>query len=456
MSGALQSLAQLTSSQIVNCFALGTAIAAVAGSASALAGRRSSGIRFAIWFAALVAIASLFVLPHSIVPSPTTVHVTAPEISLRPQWAVYIFAVWALIAFVGLGRVVRGLWRVRDLKQSCVPLEASLANSLQPALTQATRQFALCTSDRLRVPAALGFLRPIVVLPTWSVRELSHEELHTVVLHEAAHLQRWDDWTNLLQKIIRALLFFHPAVWWIDSRLSLEREMSCDDIVLARSRSARQYAACLVSLAEKTRAHRSLALVQAAVSQLRHTAVRLSRILDGRERTSTPLLRPALATAVTFGAVTFVAVQHTPQLVSFRNSTTSVQTASANKFDYVSNADALTATAVPASLHRTLPVPARGGAKSQPRKSARPQAQPSVPREIPPVEQAREQLPQRNPAVVNAAMSDATAPKFVYLVTQTEQYDDFGNVVVTTSVWRIRVVKPVPEQAQRTVAPHQT
>ena len=46
------------------------------------------------------------------------------------------------------------------------------------------------------------------------------------------------DWTNLLQKLVRAVFFFHPAVWWIENRLSLEREMACDDMVLAQTASA--------------------------------------------------------------------------------------------------------------------------------------------------------------------------------------------------------------------------
>jgi len=55
---------------------------------------------------------------------------------------------------------------------------------------------------------------------------------------------------------------------------------------------------------------------------------------------------------------------------------------------------------------------------------------------------------------VNAAMQDAQVPSFVYLVTQTEQYDAFGNLTVTTSVWRIRVMKPA--KATIPVLPHQT
>ncbi|HWH56387.1 MAG TPA: M56 family metallopeptidase [Terriglobales bacterium] len=450
----LQSLAQLTSIQIANCFVVGIAVAALAGAGCTLARRQRSAMRFVIWFAGLIAIASLFFFSRPIGHSAAT-HIGSAQISLRPEWAIYIFSAWVFFAALGLARVARGLWRVRLLKNSSAPVDG--LDSFSDESVQGSRKFSICVSEEVRVPAALGFFRPVVVLPAWAVRELSREELHTIVLHEAAHLQRWDDWTNLLQKVLRAVLFFHPAVWWIDSRLSIEREMSCDDMVLARSRSARQYAACLVSLAEKTRAHRSLALVQAAVSHLKHTAQRISKILDGHERTNKPLLKPAVAAAAVFGAVSFVAVQRTPQLVGFQDPA-SVRTASAKRFDYVANANGPLAKAVNASLHAPRAsavtslkarVPAAG---KQPVEKVQHRANRAP---APQVEEARS-INERAPMVVNAAMSDTGVPSFVYLVTQTEQYDAFGNVTFMTSIWRIRVMKPAPLRASSPVPPHQT
>ena len=111
----------------------------------------------------------------------------------------------------------------------------------------------MCTSESLRVPTAIGFIKPLVVIPAWAMRELSAVELNAILLHELAHLRRWDDWTNLIQKIVGALLFFHPAVWWIEKKLSLEREMACDDLVLVKAgQRPKVYAECLVSLAEKS------------------------------------------------------------------------------------------------------------------------------------------------------------------------------------------------------------
>ncbi len=155
------------------------------------------------------------------------------------------------------------------------------------------RAVTLCVSDQLRVPTAIGFIKPLVVIPAWTMRELSPAELNTILLHELAHLRRWDDWTNLVQKILGALLFFHPAVWWIEKKLALEREMACDDMVLAKTASPRAYAECLVSLAEKSFLRRGLALAQAAVDRMRHVSLRVTQILDEKRPGATRVWRPA-------------------------------------------------------------------------------------------------------------------------------------------------------------------
>ncbi len=155
---------------------------------------------------------------------------------------------------------------------------------------QASRQVELRTSDRVHVPTAIGFFKPAIILPAWVIKELPIEQVHALLLHELAHLQRGDDWTNLIQKLLRAILFFHPAVWWIDSRLALEREMACDDIVLAQSANRRDYAHSLVSVAEKSFFRRGLALAQAAVSRMRHVSMRVKQILGApRARIEPPV-----------------------------------------------------------------------------------------------------------------------------------------------------------------------
>ncbi len=143
------------------------------------------------------------------------------------------------------------------------------------------RPVRLLVSDQARVPAAMGFRHPVVVLPAWTLRDLPADRLRHILIHELAHIRRHDDWTNLVQKIARAVFFFHPAVWWIDARLSLEREMACDEAVLAATGNPRAYAGCLIDLLERGCARRGWTMAQAAVARARDASVRIARILQG-------------------------------------------------------------------------------------------------------------------------------------------------------------------------------
>src|SRR5262249_41116238 len=152
-------------------------------------------------------------------------------------------------------RIGVGLWHMRVLRKSCVPIDlASLDSAPRATLesVQATRPVRLCVSDSVHVPTAIGLFSPVVILPPWVIEDMSPGEVNQLLLHEIAHLRRWDDWTNLAQKVVKALFFFHPAVWWIETKVSLEREMACDDAVLAETAKPRAYAECLAHLAEKT------------------------------------------------------------------------------------------------------------------------------------------------------------------------------------------------------------
>ncbi len=183
------------------------------------------------------------------------------------------------------------------------------------------REVILCTSERVRVPTALGLVKPAIVIPRWVMQDLSAAELNQVVLHELAHLRRWDDWTNLAQQIVKALFFFHPAVWWIEKKISLEREMACDDAVLTETESPRAYAQCLAHLAERSFVQRGIALAQALVGRVAQTSQRVAQILDvNRPKGSSPIWKPAVSAMAGAAMLCSVWLVKTPELVGFEGS----------------------------------------------------------------------------------------------------------------------------------------
>ena len=318
----LNAVAQTSALQIVDCLVEGTLIAIFAGLVLGVARRQNSSTRFAVWFSALVAIAVLALFAGSWWP-----HVGSPAkavgsvITVPGSWALYAVGAWAAIAAWSLLRVGRSLWHLHVFRKSCVPVDATgLDARVRETLARnkTRRLVRLCTSDLVNIPTAVGFVKPLIIVPGWVMRELPADELNQILLHELAHLRRWDDWTNLVQKVVKALFFFHPAVWWIEKRVSLEREMACDDIVIAETASPRAYAECLTHLAERTLIQRSMALAQAALGRIRQTSLRVAQILDvNRPAGGGRAWKSAVSLVAGFAVVCVLSVAKAPKLVAF-------------------------------------------------------------------------------------------------------------------------------------------
>ena len=317
----LRTLAEIATIGILNSLLAGIAISLLAWAVTHLFGRQGAGTRFAVWFSALVAIA---ILPWVSNPGTGPVHADSglarSAVTLPSTYATYLFVAWLVVCTFGLLRIGLSLFRLRQLRSRCAPVDiAQLGSNLRASLAdmRSIRRVTLCTSDAVRVPAAIGYFHPIVVFPTWTLQEVPAVELEAILLHELAHLHRWDDWTNLAQKIVKAVFFFHPAVWFVDTQLTLEREMACDDAVLAANFNPRAYAESLLGLAEKSFLRRSVQLAQAAVSHVQHLKARIVEILrkdrQGRGRVG----KPAIAMMAVAGILSAYGVSHGPHLFAF-------------------------------------------------------------------------------------------------------------------------------------------
>jgi beta-lactamase regulating signal transducer with metallopeptidase domain len=319
-----QNIATLSVGRMLNWILVGIAIALFAEILLRLARRRNSGTRFAVWFSALLGIALIPFAAYTVPQPSLTDGIARSRVLLPASWALYLLTTWVALAAIGLCRIGFGLWQVHRLREASFELPVS---ALDPLLrsrlqTRRGRHVRFYRSDAVRVPVAVGFLPAAIIFPTWVLNELSPAELDAVLLHELAHIDRWDDWTNLAQKIIGAIFFFNPAVWWIANRLTLEREMACDDLVVKETSNPHGYARCLLALAEKSFLRRGLTLAQAAVTRMRHTARRISQILDVNRPGVTTVWKPALALVASFSLASLVVVSRTPQLVSFEGSPT--------------------------------------------------------------------------------------------------------------------------------------
>jgi hypothetical protein len=143
----------------------------------------------------------------------------------------------------------------------------------------------LRASRHVHSACALGLWRPVIVVSHDLLETLDDEDLDLVVMHEHAHLARYDDWTRLAQAVIEALVGLHPAIALIGRHIDIEREAACDDRVIAETGAARRYAACLATVGAASlgrRVHDGPTLLPGMARSRGTLLQRVGRLLDPR------------------------------------------------------------------------------------------------------------------------------------------------------------------------------
>lgn len=222
-------------------------------------------------------------------PSPAVDAAPAPPPRAFAAWtprvsrtlALGVVGVWALGALIGLAGLAASLARVRGLKRRSSPLDGPLADEL-PWLTAAGpgREIYLRLSYETETPVAIGFRRPVILIPTELASTDGLAAIESLILHEYAHLRRNDDWTNLVQRTIERVFWFNPIVWIVGRRIALEREIASDDAVVEKTGAAHAYAASLWKLAREMRMPEHAVVAPGALLTRKQISVRIELLLD--------------------------------------------------------------------------------------------------------------------------------------------------------------------------------
>jgi bla regulator protein blaR1 len=135
-----------------------------------------------------------------------------------------LWTIW-LIGFAAIIVMRFRMWRrIQGLLGSSTPFE--IPDVTIPASIQVR------AVPGLMEPGVIGWLRPVLLVPSDISARLSPEQLKAIVVHEMAHIRRRDNLTSAIHMIVEAVFWFHPLVWWIGTRLVDERERACDEEVL--------------------------------------------------------------------------------------------------------------------------------------------------------------------------------------------------------------------------------
>ena len=183
-------------------------------------------------------------------PGPTA----AGGLTIAPEiLAVAVLAWLSGVAFFGI-RLIGGWVVARRLTRRAVqPVSdhiQAVARHLADRLA-INRGVAILQSSAVVVPVMVGWLKPAVILPVAALAGLSPSQLEALLAHELAHVRRQDYLVNLLQSVAEALLFYHPAVWWLSHRVRADRELCCDDLAVSVC-DPLVYATALTDLAAMT------------------------------------------------------------------------------------------------------------------------------------------------------------------------------------------------------------
>ena len=168
------------------------------------------------------------------------------------QFLPWVVAVWLAGAMALWLRLVGGWIFAERLRSRLVrPAPGDWQQALDRLKTRirVSRPVRLLVSSMVQAPAVVGWIRPVVLVPIGALSGLPPEHIEALLLHELAHIRRHDYLIGMVQSAVEALLFYHPAVWWVSAHIRAERELCCDDAAIAVHGDLLTYARALSELA---------------------------------------------------------------------------------------------------------------------------------------------------------------------------------------------------------------
>ena len=164
-----------------------------------------------------------------------------------------VSVLWFLGATVFLLRLLGGISHAYYLRgRMNFPTDPYWSELLERLAERANLKIpiAVLESALTRTPLVVGHLKPVILFPIGVINRLSESEVEAILAHELAHVLRRDYLFNILQSVIEALFYYHPAVWWLSNQVRNERESACDEHAIALCGNRIGYAKALVTIQE--------------------------------------------------------------------------------------------------------------------------------------------------------------------------------------------------------------
>ena len=187
-------------------------------------------------------------------------------------WTDWMAIVWAGIGLFLLIRLIVGIGAVWHISAR----SNNFSRAAEQFRSNWNRRADVRLSNRITVPMVWGFLRPVILLPV-DANHWQTERLRTVLLHELAHVERWDWTVQMIAQITCAIYWFNPLVWFVAHRMRIEAEQACDDHVLNAGYRSTDYAQHLLDITRNVKIAKATSLAAVAIAR--------SSKIEGRLRT---------------------------------------------------------------------------------------------------------------------------------------------------------------------------
>jgi len=191
-----------------------------------------------------------------------------------------IFLVWLLFFVMKSLKMLGGLLYIRRLRNHKVHEVAPVFKHTIEIFSKRMgirRAVLLLQSELVKVPVAVGWLKPVILLPMGIVLHLPAEQLESILWHELAHIRRQDYLVNILQGMLETVFFFNPGLMRLSSLIRAEREACCDDMVISRTQQKASYLEALLAFGCGGFNQAGLAMSIGSGNQLRD---RMKRIIN--------------------------------------------------------------------------------------------------------------------------------------------------------------------------------
>lgn len=228
--------------------------------------------------------------------------------------SVLILAIGVIVQWF---RLVAMLLSTRKLIRQSQPVSLS-KNSMQGIAVP------VLVNERINVPMAVGYLKPVIVVPQALINLLNEQQLNQILIHENAHHQRRDLWISFLCQILGSLYWWNPLLSYLKRAIHLNRELVCDEIAAQKSEDKCAYAQVLLDCAKHVLRSRQQILALKLIEAENELGIRIDQLTDsfGEKRSSvwiafTPFVFIVALVAITGNTLSSL-VQGDDQLRIFR------------------------------------------------------------------------------------------------------------------------------------------